>query len=306
VTELPTTPLSPALPLGATPEEIVASRRPWSLALRRAGRDPAVVIGASGLFLVLFLAAFGPVIWATDPTLVHLDQALKAPSLAHPMGTDAVGRDIFSRFNAGARTSILIGLLAVTTGATIGTLIGLLTGAIGGIFDAVAMRINDVLLAFPPIILAIAVTIGLGAGVWGPVVGIVLTSIPFYARVIRSEVLRVRTLAFTEAVRALGGSRRRIMLRHVFPNSITTLPIIASSNFSYAILTLAALGFIGLGIKPPKPEWGSMITDGQQYILTGQWWIVIFPGIGLLLLTTTMGILADSLRDYLDPRGVPA
>ena len=284
----------------------MASRRPWAVALRRAARDPAVVVGTTGLFLVLFLAAFGPVIWAADPTLVHLDQALNAPSLAHPMGTDAVGRDIFARFNAGARTSILIGLLAVTTGATIGTLIGLLTGAIGGIFDAVAMRINDVLLAFPPIILAIAVTIGLGGGVWGPVVGIVLTSIPFYARVIRSEVLRVRTLAFTEAVRALGGSRRRIMLRHVFPNSVTTLPIIASSNFSYAILTLAALGFIGLGIKPPKPEWGSMITDGQQYILTGQWWIVIFPGIGLLLLTTTMGILADSLRDYLDPRGVPA
>ena len=298
-------PAATAVPVPAVPG-IAAGHRSWRRAVRTVSRDPTLLGGGICLGIVLALALVGPLVWREDPTLVNLGQTLKAPSWSHPMGTDAVGRDVFARFMAGARASIFAGLAAVVAGATIGTTIGVVSGSIGGTFDAVMMRLADVLLAFPPIVLAIAVAIAAGGGLSGAVYGVVLTSIPSYARIIRSEVLRVRALAFNDAVRAAGGSRTRILFRHVFPNSITTLPIIASSNFTYAVLTLAALSYIGLGVHPPNAEWGAMITDGQQYALTGEWWLVVFPGLGLLVLTISVGLLADRLRDYLDPRGLPA
>ena len=295
--------LSPILatpsPAGSAP----LRSRSWVRALPTP-LDPALVLGFLGLSVLVFLASFGSLVWRSHPTLVNLGETFAPPSWAHPMGTDEVGRDAFARFMVGARTSMLAGLAATAAGATLGTALGVLTGALGGLVDTITMRLADVLLAFPPIVLAIAVTIAAGGGLSGAVLGIVLTSIPSYARIIRSEVLRVRTLAFTDAVRAAGGSRPRILVRHIFPNSITTLPIIASSNFTFSVLTLAALSYIGLGVQPPKAEWGAMITDGQQYALTGQWWLVVFPGLGLLLLTVSVGLLADRLRDYLDPRGI--
>ena len=292
---------------GAVPTTgALAAARPRRSALRVVVRDPTVIVGAAGLAVIVFLALFGSLIWSTDPTLVDLAHTFVSPAWSHPMGTDEVGRDVFARFIAGARASLVAGLAAVAAGATIGTALGVVSGAIGGLVDAVIMRLADVLLAFPPIVLAIAVSIAAGGGLSGAVLGVVLTSIPSYARIIRSEVLRVRSLAYTEAVRSAGGSRARILFRHVLPNSITTLPIIASSNFTYAVLTLAALSYVGLGVHPPQAEWGAMITDGQQYALTGEWWLVVFPGLGLLLLTISVGLLADRLRDYLDPRGVSA
>jgi peptide/nickel transport system permease protein len=298
-----TTLLSPAYATEA-PSEAVARPRNWVYSVRRASLDPALVVGFAFLAVLVFLAVFGPLVWRTGPTLVNLGLTFRPPSLAHPMGTDEVGRDQFARFIAGARTSMVAGLAAVAFGATLGTLIGVLSGAIGGFFDAVTMRLADVLLAFPPIILAIAVTIAAGGGLSAAVFGIVLTSIPSYARIIRSEVIRVRSLAFTDAVRAAGSSRSRILFRHILPNGVTTLPVIASSNFTYAVLTLAAMSYIGLGVQPPRAEWGEMITDGQQYALVGQWWLVVFPGLGLLILTISVGLIADRLRDYLDPRGL--
>jgi peptide/nickel transport system permease protein len=219
------------------------------------------------------------------------------------MGTDAVGRDVFARFNSGAGISLAVGAGVVIVGAILGGAIGIVSGTTGGRLDAVLMRVMDALLSFPPLVLAMAVTIGLGAGLYTAALGIMLTSVPYYARLLRSEVIRIRSLPFIEAAQALGARRRRVMGRHIVPHVMSTLLIQAAAVFGYAILTLAALGFVGLGARVPTPEWGAMITDGLQYFLTGQWWIGVFPGLGVLLAVTAASVIADRARDILDPRG---
>jgi peptide/nickel transport system permease protein len=165
------------------------------------------------------------------------------------------------------------------------------------------MRVMDAILAFPPLILAMAVTVGLGVGLATAALGIMLTSVPYYARLIRSDVIRVRSLLFVEAAAALGASPRRIVLRHILPHTSSTVFIQGSAVYGYAILSLAALGFVGLGAQAPTLEWGTMITDGLQYALTGQWWIGFFPGLGVLIAVAAASIIADRARDILDPRG---
>jgi peptide/nickel transport system permease protein len=263
-----------------------------------------LAFGIALLAVVAGLAILGPILYTASATGLHLDQALAPPSLAHPMGTDELGRDIFARFDEGARISIAVGLVVVAVGAVIGGLLGLVSGALGGLLDAVAMRTMDAVLAFPPLILAMAITLALGAGLHTAAIGIIIPSIPWYARVVRSETLRVRALAFVEAVTALGASRRRVIFVHILPQVLPTLLVQAAAVLGYAILSLAALSFIGLGAQIPTPEWGAMITDGLQYALTGQWWVGVFPGLGLLALVTGGNLVADHLREVLDPRRV--
>jgi peptide/nickel transport system permease protein len=265
--------------------------------------DRALLTASVLLGILLFLAIFGPLIWRKDPLAVDLLSALEPPSREHPMGTDNLGRDVFARFNAGARISLVVGLAVVATGALVGGTLGLVSGVFGGWLDSFFMRVMDAILAFPPLILAMAVTVGLGVGLKTAALGIMLTSVPYYARLIRSDVLRIRSLLFVEAAAALGASRKRIILRHIAPHTVSTLFIQASAVFGYAILTLAALGFIGLGAQVPTPEWGTMITDGLANALTGQWWTGVFPGLGVLAAVTAASIIADRARDILDPRG---
>lgn len=265
--------------------------------------DPALAAAVAALGLLVFLAVFGPLIWTKNATAVDVGSSLLPPSRAHPMGTDSIGRDVFARFNEGARISLAVGVAVVVVGAILGGVAGVVAGASPGWVDATLMRIMDAILAFPALILAMAVTVGLGAGLETAALGIMLTSLPYYARLLRSEVLRIRSLPFIEAAHALGARQTRIMARHIVPHLVSTLLIQAAAVFGYAILTLAALGFVGLGAQVPTPEWGTMITDGLQYFLTGQWWIGIFPGLGVLLAVTAASVIADRARDILDPRG---
>jgi peptide/nickel transport system permease protein len=249
------------------------------------------------------MAVIGPLVWTESATEVDLGASLLAPSSAHPMGTDSLGRDVLARFNEGAQISLAVAVVVSFAGAVIGGAIGLLSGALGGFVDAVFMRVMDAVLAFPALILAMAVTVGLGVGVKTATIGIIITAIPWYARLVRSEAIRVRALPFVEAAAAIGATRTRIVARHIAPQLLSTLAIQSAAVFGYAILSLAALGFVGLGAQVPTPEWGSMITDGLGFALTGQWWIAVFPGIGVLLAVTATSMLADRARDHLDPRG---
>lgn len=266
-------------------------------------RDPALAFATTMLAILAFLAIFGPLIWAKDPLGLDVGASLEGPSSAHPMGTDDVGRDVLARFNEGAQISLAAGAIVVVVGAAIGGAIGLAAGVFGGWIDALLMRVMDAILAFPPLILAMAVTVGLGTGVKTATLGIIITTIPYYARLLRSDVLRLRSLLFVEAAAAIGASPTRIILRHIAPHTVSTLLIQGAAVFGYAILSLAALGFVGLGVQIPTPEWGTMITEGLNYALTGKWWIAVFPGIGVLAAVTATSIIADRARDIFDPRG---
>jgi peptide/nickel transport system permease protein len=295
-----TTKLARPAPRGARSGTQVATVRRGIASI---AHDRALATGILMLGLLIAFAVLAPLLWPRDPLALDVGASLQAPSAAHPMGTDGVGRDIFARFNAGAQISLVTGALVVLTGALVGGTIGVIAGVSGGWIDNLLMRVMDAILAFPPLILAMAVTVGLGVGVRTAAIGIMLTSVPFYARLLRSEALRVRTLPFVEAAAALGATRPRIIMRHIVPHLMSTLLIQAAAVFGYAILSLAALGFVGLGAQVPTPEWGTMITDGLQYTLTGQWWIGVFPGIGLLAAVTATSLIADRARDILDPRG---
>ncbi|MBM3676538.1 MAG: ABC transporter permease [Actinobacteria bacterium] len=272
-------------------------------ALAFVARDPALAFASAIVVVLVGLAVVGRLAWQYDSLTVDVENALEPPSWDHPMGTDGNGRDVFARFNEGAGISLLAGAVVVGLGAIVGGLIGVVAGIGRRLTDSAWMRVLDAILAFPPLILAMAVTVGLGVGVRSAVLGIALTTVPYYARLLRTDILRIRALPHVEAAVALGATRTRIVQRHILPHASSAMLIQSAAVFGYAILTLAALGFVGLGAQIPEPEWGSMITDGLQYALTGQWWIAVFPGLGLLAAVTAANVFADRARDLLDPRG---
>jgi peptide/nickel transport system permease protein len=265
--------------------------------------DRGLAVPVTALALMALFAIFGPIIWNHNPDTQRLLASLEAPSLSHPMGTDQLGRDVLARVADGARISLLVASLITLAGGLVGGVIGLLAGAIGGASDGVTMRLMDAILAFPPLILAMAVTVGLGVGLNTAAIGVALVSVPWYARLLRSEALRIRSLPFVEAAHAMGATRKRIILRHIVPHMLPVLFIQMAAAFGYAVLALAGLSFVGLGAQVPTPEWGAMITEGLSYSLTGQWWISICPGVALLITATAANMLSDRLRDLLDPRG---
>ncbi|MBS1862297.1 MAG: ABC transporter permease [Actinobacteria bacterium] len=265
--------------------------------------DRQLLIPVAVLVLILLFAFLVPTFWPESPSKQDLISALQPPSGSHPMGTDQLGRDVLARVSEGARISLVVALLVTLGGAVVGGVIGLFAGTLGGAPDGIAMRVMDAILAFPPLILAMAVTVGLGVGLSTAALGIALVSVPWYARLLRSEALRIRSLPFVEAAHAMGATKSRIIARHVVPHCMPVLAIQMAAAFGYAILALAGLSFIGLGAQVPTPEWGAMITEGQQFTLTGQWWIAIFPGFFLLITVTATSMVADCIRDILDPRG---
>ena len=275
-----------------------------AFAARRLRGQSAVVLGGGLLLALVFMGTVLRLIWTASPTAVDLVHTLAPPSLQHPMGTDSNGRDILARFDEGADISLIVGVTVAVSGAVLGGMIGVAAGLFGGWRDTVLMRCMDAVLAFPPLVLAMAVTVALGAGVTTASLGIMLVSVPWYARVLRAEVLRIRSQPYIEAAATMGASPARITRRHVVPHLLPTVLVQGAAVFSYAILALAGLGFVGLGAQVPTPDWGAMITDGLEYALSGQWWISVFPGLGVLVATTGAAILADRGRDVLDPRAV--
>ena len=292
--------LRPPDPLG--PSRLAASDRARG-ALRGLLADRKLALPVAVLLALVLFAVFVPIAWNHKPDAQNLLGSLQGPSFAHPMGTDQLGRDILARVASGARISLVVATLITLAGALVGGLIGLLAGTIGGLSDGVVMRLMDAILAFPPLILAMAVTVGLGVGLNTAAIGVALVSVPWYARLLRSEALRIRSLPFIEAAHAMGATRRRIIARHVVPHMLPVLFIQMAAAFGYAVLALAGLSFVGLGAQVPTPEWGAMITEGLSYSLTGQWWISVFPGVALLITVTAASMLSDRLRDLLDPRG---
>jgi peptide/nickel transport system permease protein len=295
---------APALRPQGPLEPMRASASDRAMSLTRAvlaDRKLAIPVGV--LLLLVLFAIFAPIVWSHGPDTQDLIHSLQSPAASHPMGTDQLGRDVFARVAHGARISLVVATLVTLAGALAGGLIGLLAGTIGGASDGVVMRAMDAILAFPPLILAMAVTVGLGIGLNTAAIGVALVSVPWYARLLRSEALRIRSLPFIEASYAIGMTRSRVIARHVVPHMLPVLFIQMAAAFGYAVLGLASLSFVGLGAQVPTPEWGAMITEGLSYSLTGQWWISIFPGVALLITVTAASMLSDRMRDLLDPRG---
>lgn len=262
-------------------------------------RSLRLAVPLSAFALLVLATLVGPVVWPVDPYGLDFGAMLAPPSLAHPMGTDDSGRDILARFLSGGRLSLAVGLVVMLGGLVFGTLAGWCAASFGRFADTALMRVMDSIAAFPPILLAMAIAIGLGGGLVTAVVGVTVSTLPFFARLMRGEVLRIRALPFVTAAEAMGGSRLYILLRHLAPHAASTMLIQAAAVFGYAILTLAGLGFVGLGAAIPTAEWGLMITDGMKYAMTGGWWLTVFPGLGVVIASVCANSIADALANGL-------
>ena len=270
-------------------------------------RSPLTGIGAAIVGLVVLAAIAAPLLATTDPIEQDLSVALKPPfwledgSFAHPLGTDHLGRDVYSRLVYGARISLAISVLAALLGAAVGVAAGLTAGYLGGRVDMVIMRIVDLNLAFPLILLALAVVALLGANLRNLVIVMAITTWMIYARVVRGVSLTLREQEFIQAVRALGARDSRIIVRHILPNVAAPILVIWTLEVARVILMESALSFLGLGVPPPTPTWGRMLAEGRDY-LTMAGWIAVFPGLAIMFTVLGINFLGDGLRDLLDPR----
>ncbi|MDF3160615.1 ABC transporter permease [Pseudomonas proteolytica] len=270
---------------------------------RRRRRYPPLnaLIGGSLLAALVLLALLGVVWTPYDPLKLDLLSRLHAPNAVHWLGTDEFGRDVFSRLIIGARTSLWISLLSVSVAVICGTLIGMLAGYLRGWTDRVLMMLNDALLAFPGILMALGIMAIVGASQYGIVLALGIAYTPSVVRVVRGSVLSLRELEFIEASRVIGNSELYTMLRHITPNCLAPLCVLATSMFGWALLSESALSFLGLGVPPPAATWGSMLSASRTYISTAPW-LGIFPGIFISLTLLAINLFGDALRDRLDPR----
>ncbi|WP_454657985.1 nickel transporter permease [Bosea beijingensis] len=264
-------------------------------------RNPMAVAGLAIIVLLLLIAAFAPVIAPFDPIAQALDKRLLPPSTTNWFGTDALGRDIFSRIVYGTRITLVIVLLVVVTVGPFGLLIGAISGYYGGWVDRLLMRITDVFLAFPRLVLALAFVAALGPGIVNAIIAIAITTWPPYARVARAETMVIRNQDYIAAMRLQGASQARIIWKHVVPMCMSSLIVRTTFDMAGIILTAAGLGFLGLGAQPPMPEWGAMISAGREQIFD-QWWVATFPGVAICIVALGFNLLGDGLRDVMDAR----
>jgi peptide/nickel transport system permease protein len=264
-------------------------------------RSRLTMIGSVIIVIFLLIAAFAPLIAPYSPVEQNLSIKLQSPSWQHLFGTDQFGRDIFSRVITGSRTALWIIFLVSVISGSIGIIIGVTAGYFGGIVDEVLMRITDMFLAFPSLVLAMAFAAMLGPNLTNTIIAISIVSWTTYARLSRAEAIKVKSQPYIEAIRAAGGGNLRIMFLHVLPMCISPVLVQLTLRMGTIILTAASLGFLGLGVQPPTPEWGAMVSDGRNFLID-QWWISTFPGIFIAFVVLGFNLLGDGIRDMLDPR----
>ncbi|MCC6174196.1 MAG: ABC transporter permease [Chloroflexi bacterium] len=296
-------PAERAGPSGAVPEVVIAARRRGPTGVRRFVRSsPLGTIALLFLLVVIVMAILADVITYWDPLLTDYGSTRAAPSAMHVLGTDHLGRDVWSRIVTGARISLYVAFVAVLAGDGVGLVWGVVSGYFGGRVDMVSQRILDALLSFPGLILAMLLLVGLGAGLSTVIIAIAVTRIPLSTRVIRSVALTTKSLAYVEAARTVGASPIRILARHVAPQCIAPFLVIVSANIGVAITTEAGLSFLGIGIPPPSPTWGNMLGGVLAESFKPPWWLVVYPGLALTLTVLAANLFGDALRDFLDPR----
>jgi peptide/nickel transport system permease protein len=274
----------------------------WGVLRYSLAENPLNLVSLLLLALLLACAVLGPALVPFDPLATNTTIALQSPTVAHWFGTDQLGRDVMSRVVVATRLDLIIAFGAVVLSMVAGSVIGAIIGYSGGLLDTSVSRVVDVLMAFPLFVLAMALVAALGNSVTNVVYATAVINLPFYIRLARAEV-RVRShLGYVEAARVGGSGHARILRVYLLPNILPPLVVQASLNLGWAVLNAAGLSFIGLGVRAPTPEWGIMVADGAQFIVSGMWWIALFPGLALMLAVFCFNLLGDGLRDVVDPR----
>jgi peptide/nickel transport system permease protein len=288
-------------PLGGTLIEVERTEAPWQRALRQLAQRRMAVFGLGIVLFFIALAVLAPLISPYDPLATSWIAVRKPPSLAHPFGTDEIGRDVLARVIWGSRASLLAGLVSVSLALAAGVPIGLVSGYLGGVVDGTLMRMIDAMLAIPFLILAIALAAFLGPSLANAMIAIGVSQTPVFARLTRAQVLVVKHEDYIEAARAVGNPHYRIVLRHIFPNIVPPLLVQATLAAAAAIIAEASLSFLGLGQQPPDPSWGSMLNTAKNFISQAPW-MAVWPGSAIFLLVLSLNLFGDGLRDALDPR----
>jgi peptide/nickel transport system permease protein len=273
-----------------------------ALLWRRLSRNVMSLVAFGVIAAVALAAVAAPVIMPYDPDAPDADHALEAPSRRHWLGTDLYGRDQLTRIVYAGRVDLLVALAATAIALSLGAVLGAVSGYRGGWLDQLLMRVIDTIQAFPSFILAMGIAAALGNSVTNIVIAIAITHVPIYGRLIRGEMLRIREMEYAEAARTVGNRQRRIIFHHLLPNCFPPVIVQATLAMGFAILTVAALSYIGLGIRPPTSEWGAMTAEGAGYIVSGEWWIFLFPGVAIMATVLSFNLVGDVLRDVLDPR----
>lgn len=269
---------------------------------RRLTRNRLSFVALCAILLVTLAAVLAPWVAPYDPDEPDADATLATVSLHHPLGTDLYGRDQLSRVIHAGRIDLLVALSATAIALTLGSALGAVAGYRAGWLDQLVMRSVDAVMAFPAFILAMAITAALGNSTANVVAAIAITHVPIYTRLLRGEMLKIRDSEYAEAARTVGNRPRQIVLYHLLPNCVPPLIVQATLAMGFAILTVAALSFIGLGIQPPQSEWGAMTAEGAGYVVSGEWWLVLFPGLAIMVTVLAFNLVGDTLRDLLDPR----
>jgi peptide/nickel transport system permease protein len=286
------------------PHNVTHARVSWSPGRRVARRllqHRGAMVGTAALLALAALSAAAPWLVSADPTQMGDDVFLAPPGPEHPLGTDDLGRDVLARVLHGGRISLVVGLVAVGIATVVGGLVGLISGYYGGRIDQVLMRIIDLLMAFPGVLLALLVITVLGRGLVNVMLAVGIADIPAFARLVRGSVLLAREHVYVEAARATGAADRSVLFRHVLPNVFAPMLVVATLEVGNAILVASSLSFLGLGAQAPSPEWGAMLAAGREYIRTA-WWLTVFPGVAIAAAVLAVNMLGDGLRDALDPK----